>query len=453
MPNNIMTINTAPPPAPPVTRERLIRLAGLLILAAFSATYLLSEDAARYLKPLLLLMGWGGFCLFGGTLRRSAPALFLISALVIVLASWGLSWLDHPQWAESSPKVHRLTNWCVFIAVAWLLRGKSSWTLAVWSLAGLALLVTPWVRGDGIQEWLNGLNGARVDFGLNNAQHTGMLTGTVFLGILAYTRKILTPGRWQWARTLGWVAALVVFGTAVVISQTRAVWIGVFAALCLYFIGFLVWICRMPPQYKARMLLATLSGLICLTALAVYTLEPVIEKRLQAEHEIIEGLASLKLKDDEFSSISYRTNSWKAAIPWILDRPLIGWGGNGRGLVLEHSPDLPDWFMAKTGHLHSTYVDTLVNFGLLGLALFLGILGWTLVRAWQAWRQDYMSSEMFLFLLAFSIYWLTINLTESYMYYSTGQYAFALVIGGMVTRIWRMQADRKWPSTNRTTDA
>lgn len=109
--------------------------------------------------------------------------------------------------------------------------------------------------------------------------------------------------------------------------------------------------------------------------------------------------------------------------------------------------------MAKTGHLHSTYVDTLVNFGLLGLALFLGILGWTLVRAWQAWRQDYMSSEMFLFLLAFSIYWLTINLTESYMYYSTGQYAFALVIGGMVTRIWRMQADRKWPSTNRTTDA
>lgn len=440
---NIVIFNTDIPPAAPITRERAIRLAGLLILAAFATTYLLSEDAVWHPKLLVLVMGWGGFCLFGGALRRTAPALFLISALVIVLTSWGLSWLDHPQWAETSPKVHRLTNWCAFIAVAWLLRGKTSWTLAVWSLAGLALLLTLWIRGDGIQEWLKGLNGVRVDFGLNNAQHTGMLTGTVFLGVLAYTRKILAPGRWQLVRTLAWVAALVVFGTALVISQTRTVWIGAFAGLCVYFIGLLVWIFRMPPQHKTRMMLTTLSGLILLTALAVYKLEPVIEKRLHAEQEIIEGLTSLKLKDDGSSSISYRTNSWKTAVPWIVERPLIGWGGNGRGLVLDHSPDLPDWFMAKTGHLHSTYVDTLVNFGLLGLALFLAILGWTLIRAYQAWRQDYMSSEMFLFLIAFSIFWLTINLTESYMYYSTGQYAFALVIGGIVTHIWRMQAEQR----------
>ncbi|MFE8072893.1 O-antigen ligase family protein [Marinobacteraceae bacterium S3BR75-40.1] len=431
---------TTPSPVGERYRQGWLPLAGLLAVLFYTATYLLSEEIARYSKPLILLLGFGGYFYLGGRLRRTGPMWIFLAALAIVLLSWGLSHLHHPQWAEDSPKVHRLTNWTVFIAVAWLLGGNSRWTLLTWFVGLVALLATPWILGNGLNEWLAGLRGRRIDFGINNAQHTAMLFGIGFLGIIAFSRRFLVTGPWRAARMLFWLAGLVFFGVGVIITQTRGIWLGESLAMLVLFGSLGVWIFRTPSRHKkAKIIGFSLATAIALIGLITVELGNVVEKRLHSEKGIIDGLLSGEILDSQRGSIAYRYNSWEAAIPWIAERPIVGWGGNGRGLVLAHSEGLPKWFTSRTGHLHSSYVDILVNFGMLGLTLFLGLLFWTALRSFQAWKRGFMGGDMLTFYLAFTAFWLVVNITESYMFYSTGQYVLSLVLGGMVTHIWRMQ--------------
>ena len=437
--------NLLPEKAPPITlwyQKSRLPLTGVIALLAYVIASLLIDPIASYASSLLLLLGFGGVFLVGHSLRSSAPLWMLFGAFGIAMLSWGLSLLHHPDWAESSPKVHRLTTWFQFIAVAWLLGGDTRRTLAVWGISALSLLFTPWVTGDGMQEWILGFQGRRIDFGINNAQHVAMLFAVVFLGFIAFSYRLLKPGNGRILRASIWSTGLILFGAVVVMTQTRSVWLGCAAAGIVYISVLTAWLFHMPSsRSRAKIISITLSAVVCISSLAAATLSNVIERRLGAESTTIQQLFSEATIGNKSTSISYRIASWKAAIPWIQERPFIGWGGNGRGLVLDHSEMLPSWIEPQTGHLHSSYMDTLVNFGTLGLALFLWILAWTSVYSFKAWRRGFMPGDVLTFYLAFIAFWLVINAFESFMFYSTGQYAFSLIVGGVATHIWRMQVN------------
>lgn len=415
----------------------------LVVLMGFASTYLLSEDLAKVFKLLLVIVGFVGFYARAGELRCSGASYWFVAACAIALVSWALSHLVDPQWAERSPKLHRLTNWTYFIAVAWLLAGRTRWTLALWAVAAAALFTTPWVRGDGLSEVLSGFSGRRVDFGLNNAEHTGMLFAAVFIGLLALSRRCLSGGPFRVLRMTMWVAGLLASGTVTIMSQTRGVWLGTAVALLVLaaLLVRCVWEVR-HPGLRTRIVIATLVGVIAVGAAFEYKMGNIVTDRVFDEQSVVRKLLNGQLPQN-YSSISYRLNSWAAAIPWIEQKPIFGWGGNGRGLVMDHSEGLPPWIEKQTGHLHSTYFDTLVNFGMAGLAFFIGIMVWVGAKGIRAWRNGYMGGDMLAFYLAFSGFWLTVNLTESFMYYSTGQFVFALVLGGIVTHIWKMDRAKK----------
>lgn len=50
-----------------------------------------------------------------------------------------------------------------------------------------------------------------------------------------------------------------------------------------------------------------------------------------------------------------------------------------------------------------------------------------------------MPNDMALFAVAFFVYWLVVNQFESYIAVSSGVYVQNLVLGGLVTHIWRWQ--------------
>jgi len=422
--------------------QRWLSIVGFLVLLIYTATRLLIEPVESYVSVLLVLLGFGGIFLMGRELRFSPPIWMLLGAVIVVLLSWTFSHVHHPDWAESSPKVHRLTIWFLFIAVAWLLGGETHRTFATWGVFALSLLSAPWLTGDGIEELLLGFQGKRIDFGINNAQHTAMLYALAFLGLIAFSRRFIKPGKARILRTSLWIAGLLISGAVTVMAQTRGVWLGCIAAGSIFVTALIIWLIRIrSPQIRKKIIIVAITVAAFISAFTTFALSNVIEHRIIAETKVIEKLFSDVSIDNTSSSIAYRIVSWEAAIPWIKERPLIGWGGNGRKLVLDHSKHLPSWIEARTEHLHSSYMDILTNFGFLGLALFLAILIWTTQQGIKAWRRGVMPGDMLTFYLGFVTFWLIVNSFESFMFYSTGQYAFALVVGGIVTHIWRMQTN------------
>lgn len=425
-----------------INYQRWLFGAGFLVLLAYTAVSLLIEPAESYISSLLLLLGFGGFFWMGHQLRVSPPMWMFVAAIAIALLSWMLAHAHHPEWAENSPKVHRLTIWLQFIAVAWLLGGSTRRTLILWGTFALSLLFVPWVTGNGIEEWISGLQGKRIDFGIHNAQHTALLYAIAFMGMIAFSHRFLKPGKAHTLRIVLWATGLTIYGAATVITQTRGVWLGCLAAAAVFAAAFIVWMVRISPSSaEKRRLTGALVVAIGVASLAAISLNEIVEARINAESNIIDKLLSDEPYDGKSSSINYRIASWSAALPWIKERPIIGWGGNGRKLVLDHSEQLPSWIQSRTGHLHSSYMDILVNFGLLGLGLFLTILIWTTVSGVKAWKHGHLPGDILVFYLAFIAFWLVVNTFESFMFYSTGQYIFGLMLGGIVTHIWRAQLE------------
>ncbi|WP_155849258.1 MULTISPECIES: O-antigen ligase [unclassified Alcanivorax] len=419
--------------APMAAGKPLVAIGAALLLWGFAVTSLLFHEAARGFEVAVLAVGFSGFFLYGGSLRVALPVWLLVAATMVVLASWAGSLWHHPQWAESSPKVHRLTQWFSFIAIAWLLGGTLRHVFMLWSVAAVALLLVPWVQGGGMDEWQLAFAGERVDFGIHNAQHTTMFFATVLLGLVAFAPRMCRRGGWQILRLLLVFLCVLVCAAAMIFSQTRGVWLG-WSLACLVMLSLLFYgYCRAAngrqAMIAAALLLLALSGIAAL-------LTPIVADRLDDEKAQIESVMRGDIHADLTGSVAGRAHSWWAAAEWIAERPVLGWGGNGRGLVLSHSERLPEWVSNKFGHLHSSYLDTMVNFGLLGLGVLLVLLGWVTLRAMAAWRARQLPGDVLIFYLGFLAFWLVINLFESYLYFSSGELVFSLILGGVVSLIW-----------------
>lgn len=76
------------------------------------------------------------------------------------------------------------------------------------------------------------------------------------------------------------------------------------------------------------------------------------------------------VRDDQFMTISGRTDLWAAAWPEITSHALLGNGYVSSKLVNMHTDtDIP-WY---AGHMHNAILETLYNNGLLGLSILLAL--------------------------------------------------------------------------------
>lgn len=416
------------PSRPAASVYRWLQWPCLLAIAVFAATDQILPRAGHIAQIVFILPALG-LLLAGvrpGILR--VPALFLLAALLVQLSSWWFA----PQLAgyevETSPKLDRLARWMLFLFMAFWLTGRPEAVKYLWLGALAGLLLSPWITGGGSAEILRGLAGERVDFGLRNAQHTGMFFGTAFLGLYALWLSRVAQQRLPRLTTALIVVLLVLTGAGVMVTQTRGVWLG--TAIGIVVISLL----------KVRMLAqrhqwtATRGLPILLAATALLTLAMVLATQLFSKFEegrgTFEQLESLEVEALQYDSVGIRVRSWIYGLPWILERPMTGWGTNGSHLISQRSEALtPDLRLIYT-HLHSSYLDLAAQYGLPGVLLFLGLVLWLLLRARRAWHQQHMPDAAFLFIAGFTVYWLIINLFEAYMLYSSGRYLLNLVIAG-----------------------
>lgn len=417
---------------------------GVIALLVYAFFRLLWPEVGSSAETVMAVLGLLSVLILGCGIRSGGALWLLLAAIAVQVLSWWLGRMDHPQWVADNPKIDRLAKLFIFVAVAWWLGGSTRNTLVLWCLAVVGLLLSSVVQGDGLNEWLQGFDGHRVGFGVRNGQHGAMLFGIVLLGMAVFTPRCLAPGRRRIARVIGWGLVVGLSAIAVMIGQTRAVWLALALVLPLVL---LVWFISRRrdgrPLVSRRVLLASSAVLLVVVVGAGNLLKEPLLERLNKESSVIGMLLDGKIDEVPYTSIGIRIHSWQAAFEWIEKRPLFGWGGEARGLVMDHTEWLPDSVKDKYGHLHNYFIEIWVAYGAVGLALIAALAVWIGHATWQAWRGGVLPGDMALFGAAFFVYWLVVNQFESYNSFWTGVYAHNIIVGGLITHYWRWQLQER----------
>ncbi|MBR9856705.1 MAG: O-antigen ligase family protein [Gammaproteobacteria bacterium] len=420
--------------------HKFFEYVGFLALLAYGFSNLLWPSAGKLVQVFAIAIGVISFFAYGDKKRTSFPVYLLIAALVIQATSWGLGYFNHPEWTSSSPRLDRLGKIFAFIAYAWLLGGSTRNTLYLWGLSAIGFLLATLLQGHAT-DWLTGLGGQRVDFDMRNAQHTAMFFGTVLLGMTCFSFRIihhqkrLIPWRFcLWA--LFTVSSLI----GLFITQTRAIWLAITAAMILMA---LAWLCVRLARNKSnagKQLALSVGALMLITTSIVWVAKDIVVKRLAAESEVISTVIAGNFADVPYTSVGIRIQTWRAATEWIAERPVFGWGENGRSLAIKETSWLPNFVREDFGHLHNYFLEVWIAYGLVGVGLIAVLAIWIGRGTLQAWRTGVIPNDMALFSLAFFVFWIIVNQFESYNSFGSGVYVFNIILAGLTTHIWRAQS-------------
>ncbi|RBW48119.1 O-antigen ligase family protein [Marinobacter sp. F3R11] len=309
------------------------------------------------------------------------------------------------------------------------------WHLLLLSALGLA---TYFLTTIGTGYWTQAWAGKRTDFGIHNAQHTAMFCGAALIGLSCFTVRIVTNHSSRWHRV---AIPLVVLTFAVltfvfISAQTRAAWLGILIAsiLALAVAGSLVRKNRHRTHgQKSRKAIFFLTLLILFGAGLSGLNAPERIKTTFSNHDF--ALAPyITLQDhttNPVSSHGVRLFSWRVALEWLKERPLMGWGPGSVDDLIDESEFFSDSFKKRFGHLHNSFIESLIANGLVGTAILLAMIVWLGIATFVAHRKGQMPNDVFIFAVSFFGFWITINLFESYALYTTGHYINA-VTGGFI---------------------
>ena len=428
-----------------------LNFAGLMLIYLYAFSKISFSDAFGWIEAIFVIALLYGFFRYGGSLRSSLPLWLVWASMAVVLITWVSSQFSHPDWAESNPRLEHLARHFLFVLMAFWLAGSERKILWFFGLALLGLLLSPWALGGGWGEIMSGLRGERVDFGIRNSQHTGILFGLAALFLLVFFRRLVFGER-AWLRGLVWVAALVFCLYSVFATHTRSVPLA-FAVLALIAVLMGLWLLvfrfgrTWASVHHNRMVVATLLLTVSIAAVALTAFFATMDqagdsgyKRLVDDVEMLSQARSGDLSSLPRTSMGYRVVSWRAALDWFGERPITGWGGNAGGLVIQHT----EWLQAyigdlPLGHLHNSYVELLVRYGFLGFSIYLVLMVWTARGAHRAWKNGKMPGDFLVFFLVFFVFWAIVNMFESYMFYWTGVYVFNLIMAALLSFIWNDQ--------------
>lgn len=422
----------------------------LMLISAFLG--IITPRFEDKIETLTVLSGGILFLIYGRNLRWSPLIVLLIGVIVVQILTWLSIHFSYPEYPGHSLRINRLSVWFILLPIAFILGGQLRNVFILWGVAAVGLLLSPWLVGGGWEEIQAGLNGKRIDFGIHNAQHSAMLFGTLLLGCIFFSNRCLTKlFTSAWWTSLIWLLCLMSSIIAVAITQTRAVWLALVIAFIVAVIGVIFYyLYRVTNKSKLilfkdnqKKVFALLSIWITIGLAGVYFTASVYKTRLSSD--IVNFKKSDELTDERNYEISagIRIASWKHGLQWARERPLLGWGWEGRTLVIRDAPGVPENFKKHAGHLHSTYMDTLVNYGVMGLGILLMLFAYLFFSSILAWGKAYIPLDMLLFFSTFLIYWSIVNLFESYMFFASGEYVFSLIGGGVLTLIWRGVVERK----------
>lgn len=199
-------------------------------------------------------------------------------------------------------------------------------------------------------------------------------------------------GRWQVPAALGLAAVVGVLAVGLVLSRARGAWLALVLVLPPAAVLRLWLLSRIPggPRF-GRALLLCAAAAAALAAAAWWAGGDLIAARLTAESSAWQALLDGRWQDVGTGSIGLRVQMAAQGLEWWLQRPWLGWGA---GSVEQMMAGLEGSPLQRFNDLHSVYVHTLVELGVAGLVLLLGLFALAFRGLVRGWRRGRVSDGM-----------------------------------------------------------
>lgn len=175
---------------------------------------------------------------------------------------------------------------------------------------------------------------------------------------------------WQsWLQKALAVTMLGVNGACLILTFSRGGWIGLVAALSVFSLLSVFWYSQLlNPFWRKWALPIAIGSLLAIVLFAILFVPPVRDR-----------VFSMFLGRGD-SSNNFRINVWTAVIEMIKDRPILGIGPGNNAFNKIYPFYQKPRFTALSAY--SILLETMVETGLIGFAVFLWFLGVTLNQGW-----------------------------------------------------------------------
>lgn len=415
-------------------QERL-QLIGVITILIMSFLGVFYKPEISALKGLVVIIGFIGLIAYNRELFSSKPFLFFYAAVFLQLISWLYSLHLAPDWAEQHPKIDRLGRLFICLFMAWIIKDSNKYILGVLASFVAGLIVLPWIDLSLIEEIGNGWNGVRIDLNIRNAQHTALFYGIALLAMLTYSTRFFKVKKNRVFIILLWGISVSFLMSIIVFSQVRAAWLAL--AICIV-IGFLFLAKDIVQSSLNTKVVALLISIGVVSSVIFFS--PIMDDRVSSEKEVYQYFIDGNIEDMPYTSIGVRIHSWRAALQFWAESPIFGWGGEARTLVIKETNWLPEHVKNSFGHLHNTYLEILVTYGILGLLWYLIFIGWLCLVVFKLYRRKGISKETMVFYSLCLIFWTVLNFFESYLNFWTGVVVFNMIVSMIVASYWQAKA-------------
>jgi O-antigen ligase len=347
--------------------------------ATLSTEAMTGSTATGSLQRQLVFVALGAFGALGLARRRGAalrPLQPLAALIILYVAMMAASVL----WAELPPlSFRRLAAFLLtFSAIGGVLR-----QLDGEDVVDLTFFTTAGYLGAGLAlEVANGafhpFAGGYRFFGLFHPNMTAQACALLVLSVLASPRE----RRHRWA----YVAAAAAAVLLLVLTRSRAANAALFVTFTARFV-----VSARPTRTAVALLAGAWIGCFGLLVGG--------DRAIPA----LERAVLLGRVDPDTQTLSGRTTLWDELLEHVAERPLLG-HGLGSFWTAEHVEEISRSQRWAVSHGHSIYVDQLLDFGAVGLALFVPMVGVALVRSLRRFRASGDEVHGFVFsLLVFTL--------------------------------------------------
>ncbi|MUL16654.1 O-antigen ligase family protein [Aliivibrio fischeri] len=358
----------------------------------------------------------------------------LFLALIIQVLSWVNATIQIPQLAQAIPEFGQLGNLFFFIFIAYWLKARTTSVYLLWFSMLIGFILSFYLHSDNfLDDLIRGANGFRIDFNVNNAQHPALWSGLAFL-LLSYfiikyfylaiqtnkTIKYLTL-------TFGLMLINLFFIFVIFATQTRQVFLGLMIS-CIFAPFIYSFLQKNQPSLKLTLPIIFVSVLALIAMTNISTLE----ERTSTESSTYQKLLMGDIDNIPYDSSGIRINIWYEAYGWIQERPILGSGQDIRDDVILLSKRIPENIRTTINHLHNSFIEVTLSYGIIGLALILFMFYW-LLHSTSKLVPLGQFNEIRLIALLFLIYWFVVNNFESYLFSTTGLLVHNIMFGSIYT--------------------
>ncbi|MGF1699875.1 O-antigen ligase family protein [Photobacterium makurazakiensis] len=159
--------------------------------------------------------------------------------------------------------------------------------------------------------------------------------------------------------------------TAIILTETRGIWLGFStAAICI----FLIKLKRNGCNWRY-----IITGVLTFIILCI-AVKPQIEQRIEKTQEEVEAITSGNLS----TSIGLRLQMWRISPDMLENNYILGLGNNHKlrfSELYKEKAIATGLYRFKPSHYHNQYLDKLIKNGLIGLLFLLALLAFPLAQS------------------------------------------------------------------------